>query len=283
MINSWKKVLSISDVGKAKMHDKYLNIPKEIKRKGKIVTTPFTGTAKSAEQFYGRRSGRPGKENWVFVEHIDKKTGQIYKARFEYAKKSNQFRLYKLAECYSARKAMAGDEFVVEKIKIDGQTIFTVDIIRNGLSIDVLSKDEIEKYKKTKLKVRKKPETNIFLEKINQATLKHRTGKARKANDLIRQAEIYEVSFIINERKFVYVGQDSYCSGEHYYFGSSMLTDFVKLVYGENIFKKRILHNLENIKQKDLNKKEWDYIYNARSECRKNGWININGEVQSYN
>ena len=281
MINSWKKILAVSDVGKSEMHDKYLNVPKEIKRKGKIISTPFTGTAKSAEQFYERKSGRPGKENWVFVEHIDKKTGQIYKARFEYAKKSNQFRLYKLAECYNARRAKSGDEFVVEKIKVDGQTIFTVDIVRNGLSIDVLSKSEIEKSLKSKSLKRKKPDTNIFLEKINRAAIKHRSGKGKVKNFIVRQAEIYEVTFTINDIKFVYVGQDSYCSGVNYYFGSSILTDFVKLVYGENIFKKKILHTFENIRQGDLTAKEVQCIYDARTQCRINGWVNINWEVQT--
>ena len=36
----------------------------------------------------------------------------------------------------------------------------------------------------------------------------------------------------------------------------------------------------KNIKQKNLNIKEWESIYNARSECKKNGWHNINREVQ---
>ena len=35
-----------------------------------------------------------------------------------------------------------------------------------------------------------------------------------------------------------------------------------------------------DIKQKDLNTKEWECIYNARSQCKKNGWHNINREVQ---
>ena len=77
------------------------------------------------------------------------------------------------------------------------------------------------------------------------------------------------------------MGQDSYCSGEHYYFGSSILTDFCKLVYGDQIFKKEILHTLENIKQKDLNKKEWECIYDVRVQSQKKGWHNINNKVQS--
>ena len=43
MINTWRKELQASDVGKKKMHDKYLNIPKEIVRKSGEGITPFTG------------------------------------------------------------------------------------------------------------------------------------------------------------------------------------------------------------------------------------------------
>lgn len=280
MANSWRKILSQTDIGKGGTHDKYLNIPKKIKINGQKVSA-FSGTDQDPEQFYNRKSGRPGKENWVFIDHIDKKTGDIYKARFEYARVSKQTRLYRLAECYNARNAQAGDEFIVEKITVDGETIFTVDIVRNGLSIDVLSKTEIEKSLGSKKIVRKKTETNIFLERINQPITKHRTGKARKSDDIIRQAEIYKVTFTIENKTFVYVGQDSYCSGEHYYFGSSILTDFCKLVYGDQIFKKEILHTLENIKQKDLNKKEWECIYDVRVQSQKKGWHNINNKVQN--
>jgi len=174
-------------------------------------------------------------------------------------------------------------KWIKAKILVDGKFFFTVDIVRNGLSIDVLSRQEIERSSNIKNKIRKKPETNIFLDKINESSSqleKHRTGKARKLNDIIREAEIYKVTFTIENKTFVYVGQDSYCSGKHYYFGSSILTDFCKLVYGDKIFEKTILQSFQNIKQKNLNIKEWESIYNARSECKKNGWHNINREVQ---
>ena len=289
MINSWRKILAKTDIGKGGTHDKYINIPKVKKIKG-IKYSPYTGSDESPTQFYNTKPGLPqtatdppSKSNWKFIEHIDKKTGAIYNARYEWAHKSNQTRLYKLAECYNARNAQEGDEFVVEKILVDGKFFFTVDIVRNGLSIDVLSRQEIERSSNIKNKIRKKPETNIFLDKINESSSqleKHRTGKARKLNDIIREAEIYKVTFTIENKTFVYVGQDSYCSGKHYYFGSSILTDFCKLVYGDKIFEKTILQSFQNIKQKNLNIKEWESIYNARSECKKNGWHNINREVQ---
>ncbi len=268
MINSWSKILSITDIGKGGTHDKYLNIPK----------SAFSGTDKNPTEFYEKEPGRPGKENWVFIDHIDKKTGAIYKARYEYAQKSNQTRLYKLAGCYNARKPEAGDRIIVEKILIDGKANFIVDILRNGLSVNVLSPSEI---KKTAEGIRTKPDVNIFLDKINTSVNKYASGKSRKSTDIIERAEIYKVMFTINNKTFVYVGQDSFCSGVHYYFGSSILTSFCKLVYGEQIFKKTILHTVENIMQKHLNKKEWECIYEAREECYKQGWYNINKEIQN--
>ena len=73
MANSWRKILSQTDIGKGGTHDKYLNIPKKIKINGQKVSA-FSGTDQDPEQFYNRKSGRPGKENWVFIDHIDKVT-----------------------------------------------------------------------------------------------------------------------------------------------------------------------------------------------------------------
>ena len=278
MVNSWRKVLSVTDIGEGGTHDKYLNIPKKIVVNGQKVS-PYIGSDKNPAQFYNREPGRPGKKNWVFVDHIDKKTSEVYKVRFEYARVSKQTRLYRLAECYNARKPKSGDVIVVEKIEVDGETNFIVDIERNGVSINVLSPSEIEK----SLKLRKKPEINVFLNKINPSLDKYASGKTGKLTDIIKRAEIYKIVFTINKKTFVYVGQDSLCRGVNYYFGSSILTGFCELVYGSQIFKKEILHTLENIVRKKLNKKEWDYIFEARSECKKKGWHNINREVQLYN
>ena len=271
MVNSWSKILSITDIGKGGTHDKYLNIPK----------LGFIGSDKNPTEFYEIEPGRPGKENWVFVNHIDKKTGAVYKARFEYARVSKQTRLYRLAECYNARKPEPGDEIVVEKIIIDGEINFIIDIVREGLSINVLSPSEIEKSIKLKQKRYYKSESNIFLENINAPLNKYASGKSRKSTDIINRAEIYKITFTINEKTFVYVGQDSFCRGVNYYFGSSILTSFCSLVYGRQIFKKEILYTLENIVKKDLDRIEWENIYKARLECKEKGWYNINREVQN--
>ena len=120
----------------------------------------------------------------------------------------------------------------------------------------------------------------IFLEKINPGLDRYASGKTRKSTDIIKRAEIYKIIFNINKKTFVYVGQDSLCRGGNYYFGSSILTSFCHLVYGREIFKKEILHTLENIVKKELDKQEWECIYAARRECKKKGWHNINREVQ---
>jgi hypothetical protein len=112
LINSWKKKLAITDLGLGKTHDKYLNIPKKA----------FFGTDQNPTEFYNIEPGRP--DNHVFVNHIDKKTGDIYRVRFEYAKKSKQTRLYQLAGCYHARKPKPGDQIIVEKISKEGGELF---------------------------------------------------------------------------------------------------------------------------------------------------------------
>jgi len=154
LINSWKKILALTDLGLGRTHDKYLNIPKKI--------GTFSGTDQNPTEFYGKEPGRP--DNHVFVDHIDKKTGDIYKVRFEYAKKSKQTRLYQLAGCYHARKPKPGDEIIVEKILTEGKFFFVVDIIRNGLSLPVLRRDEITNLPKKKFEYIKKPNINFFLE-----------------------------------------------------------------------------------------------------------------------
>ena len=284
MANSWRKILSKTDLGEGGMHDKYLNIPKTIKING-IKKNSFEGSDKNPTEFYNREPGRPGKQNWVFVNHTDKITGDVYQTRFEFAKTSKQTRLYLLAECYNARKPRAGDVIIVEKIEVDDETNFIVDIERNGLSIDVLSPLEIEKSLKSKNILGKKLEPNIFLEKINPSLDRYASGKGISSTTIIKRAQIYKITFTINKKTFIYVGQDSLCRGVNYYFGSSILTSFCHLAYDRNIFKKEILLTLEKIVKKELDAKEWDCIYEARRECKKNGkdWHNINGKVQIHN
>ena len=280
MINSWRKILSKTDIGEGGTHDKYLNIPKKITVNGEKIS-PFIGTDKNPTEFYNRVPGRPGKKNWVFVNHIDKITGDIYKVRFEFARVSKQTRLYKLAECYSARKPKEGDTIIVEKVVVDGETNFIVDIERGGVSINVLSPFEREKSLKSKKLLRQQLEPNIFLQKINPGLDKYASGKTGKLTDVVKRAQIYEITYSINNKTFVYVGQDTLCRGVNYYFGSSILTSFCQLAYERNIFKKKILEEPTNITKKELNKLEWDYIYKAKRECKKKGWHNINREVQN--
>ena len=279
MINSWRKILSKTDIGEGGTHDKYLNIPKKITVNGEKVS-PFIGTDKNPTEFYNREPGRPGKKNWVFVNHIDKITGDIYKVRFEFARVSKQTRLYKLAECYGARKPKEGDTIIVEKVVVDGETNFIVDIERGGLSINVLSPSEREKSKKSKELLKQQFEPNIFLQKINPGLDKYASGQTGKLTDIIKRAQIYKITFTINKKTFVYVGQDKLCRGVNYYFGSSILTTFCLIAYDRNIFKKEILEEPKNITKKELDTMEWNYIYKARRECFKKGWRNINREVQ---
>lgn len=105
-----------------------------------------------------------------------------------------------------------------------------------------------------------------------------RNGKGRKATDIISRAEIYEVTFKVGNENFIYVGQDSDCTGPSpsIYHGSSLVIYHYKEVFGIEIFKKRILETVSGITQKDLNTLERNYINDAAIEATKKGWIHIN-------
>tara|TARA_Y100000816_G_scaffold248732_1_gene198005 strand:- start:62 stop:1321 length:1260 start_codon:yes stop_codon:yes gene_type:complete len=105
-----------------------------------------------------------------------------------------------------------------------------------------------------------------------------RNGKGRKATDIVSQAEIYQVTFKVENKNFIYVGQDSDCTGPSpsTYHGSSLIIYHYKEVFGIKIFKKEILETVSNIMQKDLNALERSYINDAAEEAIKKGWIHIN-------
>lgn len=261
MINSWSKTLSRTDLGLGGTHDKYLNIPKSALRNptaffGKPPGLPRTAT------------NPPSEDNWEHLEFIDKKTEQSYRVRYEKAKTSNQVRLYELAECYDSRKAKIGDEFIVEKVISKDKILFLVDILRNGES-KILTEDEVNK----NLKKQNKPK---FKPKFNPASRGYRSGLTRKKSDIVKQAQIYKVTFSVENNKFVYVGQDSYCAGEKWYFGSSLVMFHYEKIYGSKIFNKVILVTVKDIVLLDLNLLERKHIRETQEEAKEKGWHSVN-------
>ena len=85
-----------------------------------------------------------------------------------------------------------------------------MDIERNGLSINVLSPAEIEKSLKLKKIIKKKPETNIFLNKINPSLDKYASGKSRKSTDIIKRVQIYKIIFTINNKNLFMLAKTHY-------------------------------------------------------------------------
>ena len=261
MINSWRKILAKTDLGLGGTHDEYLNIPKS--------------ALESPTEFFGKRPGLPrtatnpqSEDNWEHVELIDKKTEQSYKVRYEWAKASKQTRLYELRECYDARKANIGDEFIVEKVILDGKTLFFVDILRNGKT-NILTQEEINKERKKINKPKFKP-------KFNPASRGFRSGQRRKKIDIVEQAEIYKVTFSVEKKKYVYVGQDSFCAGKNWYFGSSLIMFHYEKIYGSKIFNKEILLTVKSTILRDLNSIERKHIKEAQEEAKANGWYSVN-------
>tara|TARA_B100000780_G_scaffold270576_1_gene230532 strand:+ start:391 stop:1254 length:864 start_codon:yes stop_codon:yes gene_type:complete len=97
----------------------------------------------------------------------------------------------------------------------------------------------------------------------------------------IHQAQIYEVTFSIDGKNMIYVGQDLKC--EDSYFGSSLVIYHFQKLYGKDIFTKRIIEDLTNITKGEINDIESKYIAKSKkSIADKDNWFSINytGENQ---
>ena len=261
MVNSWRKILSRTDLGLGGTHDEYLNIPKSALRNPTAFFGKSPGLPRTA-------TNPPSEDNWKHIELIDKKTEQSYRVRYEWAKTSKQTRFYELRECYDVRKANIGDEFIVEKVIQEGKTLFFVDILRNG-ETTILTENEINR----NLKKQNKPK---FKPKFNPASKSYRSGLTRKKTDIVKQAEIYKVTFSVENNKFVYVGQDSFCAGKNWYYGSSLVMFHYEKIYGSKIFNKEILLTVKDTVLRDLNSIERKYIREAQEEAQVKGWHSVN-------
>jgi hypothetical protein len=272
MANLWKKRLAASEIGEAGTHESgYVNIPKQ--------NNTFVGTDQNAEAFYGKKPGLPIDGKRVFIPHVDRKTENIYNLRFEHAEKSNQIRLYELGDCVRARKPKVGDEIVVEKIHTSDGLLFVIDIIRDNESLKLKSKEEINKLfkrKKREVEISEEDKKHNFKinEEIKELRDKYRNGSIRNKSTNVEKAEIYEVTFEVENNKYIYVGQDSFCSDR--YIGSSIVIKHYREVFGEKIFNKKILESFENIKQGSLNKEEQKHIRIAKDKASNNGYYCIN-------
>ena len=131
-MDSFRKVLSSSEVGSKKMNDRYLTFKSKV----------------DYLEFYGRKS-----PNWI--EHIDKSTKDIYVFRYDNEVSNGEVRLYEMGKYYYDKEAIKGDEIIVEKIKKGRKVIYQIDILKkiksktyefDNLLPDEVSEDSEEYY-----------------------------------------------------------------------------------------------------------------------------------------
>lgn len=92
---------------------------------------------------------------------------------------------------------------------------------------------------------------------------------------LINRAQIYEVTFSVDGKNMIYIGQDLKC--EDSYFGSSLIIYHFKKIYGEEIFNKRIIEDLSNLTKGEINDLEIEHISEAKELIRdRENWFSIN-------
>ena len=106
-----------------------------------------------------------------------------------------------------------------------------------------------------------------------------RRGIPRDA--IIKKAQIYKVTFSIDGKNIVYVGQDLKCQSD--YFGSSLIIYHYKKLYGDNLFNKEIIDELYDQTKGTINDLENFHIkeQKKRIENISNTYsINYTGENQ---
>ena len=91
---------------------------------------------------------------------------------------------------------------------------------------------------------------------------------------ILEKAQIYKVEFKINDKNYIYIGQDQKCDPN--YFGSSLIIYHYQRVFGDKIFKKTILEDLTNISHSDLCAIEQNYIRQYKISSKKNKQFSIN-------
>ena len=88
-------------------------------------------------------------------------------------------------------------------------------------------------------------------------------------------AQIYEITFKVGAKKYIYVGLDVKCDPKYY--GSSLVIHHYGEVYGrKDFFKKKILEDLENITMTELCSIEQKYIRESKEKSMKDGVHSIN-------
>ena len=106
-----------------------------------------------------------------------------------------------------------------------------------------------------------------------------RRGIPRDA--FIKRAQIYKVSFRVNNKNLVYIGQDLKCEDDYY--GSSLVIYHYRKLYGDSIFNKEIIDELYDLTKGEVNDLENYYIKEEKKRLENmidTYSINYTGENQ---
>ena len=107
------------------------------------------------------------------------------------------------------------------------------------------------------------------------------TQKGRPRSTPVKRAEIYRITFSVDNKNMVYVGQDIKIDSEGNcdpnYFSSSLVVAHYKKLYGQEIMTKKPILKLENTTQGVVNDQESKFIKESKKEIEnKPDWYSLN-------
>ena len=102
------------------------------------------------------------------------------------------------------------------------------------------------------------------------------TQKGLPRSTPVQRAQIYRITFSVDNKNMVYVGQDLKCDPN--YFSSSLVVTHYKKLYGQEIIMdKEIILELEKITKGEVNDQESKFIKESKKEIEnKPDWYSLN-------
>ena len=128
--------------------------------------------------------------------------------------------------------------------------------------------------------------TNEFKSKleigwIESSNSDEHTRRGIPRDAFVKRAQIYKVSFRVNNKNLVYIGQDLKCEDDYY--GSSLVIYHYRKLYGDSIFNKEIIDELNELTKGEVNDLENYYIKEEKKRLKNmtdTYSINYTGENQ---
>jgi len=116
---------------------------------------------------------------------------------------------------------------------------------------------------------------------IESSNSDEHAGRGIPRDEFIKRAQIYKVSFRVDNKNLVYIGQDLKCQDDYY--GSSLVIYHYRKLYGDTIFNKEIINELNNLTKGEVNDLENHYIKKEKKHLENitdTYSINYTGENQ---